>query len=195
MKRRWYMLGVLAMLAVSGCAFKEAAPMQTYTLENIKVTPVRSSSYRHKILKIAYPQTLKEKMTDRICYSYDENDRGEYLNSVWSNALEKLLQGSIIDILQQSHIFKAVVPYASSVNADYRLEILIYDLSHHIRGKDSYAVVSVQMTLIDSSTGVLVKSRRFAYRETTQSVDAKGYVAATNKIMHRFASDLLLWLK
>jgi len=196
MKHRYGLaLVLMVLLIMSGCALKEAAPMKIYTLDAGDVSPVVSSRYKKSVLKVSYPQTLKEKMSDKMCFSYSSSDRGVYLNSEWSNAVEKLVQGSVIEILQQSRLFKAVLPYASTAGEDYRLESMIYDFSHHLRGDDSYAIVSIEFTLVDSYTGKLVKSRRFSYKEPTPTVDASGYVIATNKAMHRLAHDLVLWLK
>ena len=188
-------LFTVVVLLSAGCAFKQAAPMKTYTIDAGEVPKVTSAIYKDKVLKVSYPQTLKEKMTDRMSFSYSSSDRGVYQNSEWSNAVEKLVQGSVIEILQQSGMFKAVLPYASTAGEDYRLESLIYDFSHHIRGDDSYAVVSIAFSLIDTHTGKLVKTKRFSYKEETPTVDASGYVAATNVAMHRLANDLVQWLK
>jgi len=91
-------------------------------------------------------------------------------------------------------MFRAVLPYTSSLHENYRLESSIFDFSHHIRGASSFAVVSIQFTFISVDTGRLIKSRRFTYREPTTTTDAKGYADATNKIMERLSSDLLRWL-
>ena len=182
-------------LMMQGCAMKEAPPVHTYTMDVGKLSMVASSRYKTKVIKVAYPETLKEEMTDKMCYSYSSSDRGVYLNSEWSNAVEKLVQGNLIDMLQQSHIFKAVLPYTSLADEDYRLESVIYDISHHIRGNHSDAIVSMQFTLVDSKTGVLLKTKHFSYKEPTPTVDASGYVQATNRAMHQLAQDLMRWLK
>ncbi len=182
-------------LFLSGCALKEAPPMKQYTLNAGNVPTVQSSKYRTKVLKVSYPQTLKEKVTDKMCFSYSSSDRGVYVNSQWSNNLEKLIEGNIITVLQQSGLFKAVLPYASTAGEYLRLESMIYDFSHHVRGDDSYAVISIQFTLIDSDTGRLIKTKRFSYREDTLTVDAQGYAQATNKAFGRLSTDLVLWLK
>ncbi len=189
------LLVIIGVLLTDGCALKEAAPIQTYTIDAGEVSKVNTQRYKEKVLKVSYPQTLKEKMTDRMCFSYSSSDRGVYQNSQWSNAVEKLVQGSVIDILQQSGMFKAVLSYGSTAQADFRLESLIYDFSHHVRGDDSYAVVSIAFSLIDTTTGRLVKTKRFSYRVDTPTVDAAGYVKATNTAMHHLAHDLVMWLK
>lgn len=194
MKQRYILTVLLTVLLTSGCSFKEAEPMNVYTLDAGGVTPVSSSKYQSSVLKVSYPQTLKEKMSDKMCFSYSSSDRGVYLNSEWSNAVEKLIQGSVIEILQQSRLFKAVLPYASTAGEDYRLESMIYDFSHHLKGDDSYAIVSIEFMLVDAHTGKLVKNKRFSYKELTPTVDAKGYVYATNVAMKRLSKDLIMWI-
>jgi cholesterol transport system auxiliary component len=193
--KRYYGLVVAAGLLLSGCALKEAPPMSYYSLNIGDVPVVEHSKYRDKVLKVAYPKPLTEKLTDKISFSYSSRDRGVYQNSQWSNTLEKLVEGNIITALQQSRLFKAVLPYSSTAGVDFRLESMIYDFSHHVRGDASYAVVSIEFALIDTYTGKLVKTKRFSYREDTPTTDARGYVEASNKILHRLAHDLIIWLK
>jgi cholesterol transport system auxiliary component len=190
-----YGLAVAAALFVSGCAMKEAPPMNYYSLKISDVPVVTHSKYRNKVLKVSYPKPLTEKLTDKISFSYSSSDRGVYQNSQWSNTLENLIEGNIITALQQSRLFKAVLPYSSTAGVDLRLESMIYDFSHHVRGDASYAVVSIEFALIDTYTGKLIKTKRFSYREDTRTTDAKGYVEASNKILHRLGVDLITWLK
>jgi len=186
---------LLGFLLLNGCSFKEAPVMKAYTLEMPRVSAVPSAQYRNKILKVSYPVALNEKLGDEMHYSYSLADRGAYLNSRWSNDVGRLLQGNIIQVLSQAKLFRVVVPYASDVQENLRLEATVFDFSHHVRGEASYAVVSIQFTLMNAETGKLVKARRFSYRETTPTVDAKGYVEATNRIMEKLARDLIAWLR
>jgi len=183
------------MLFLSGCSMKEAAPMNVYTLATPTVNPASYGQYRNKILKVSYPIALKEKLSDGISYSYAPTDRGEYMNSRWSNDVGKILQGSMIEVLTQSRLFKVVLPFSSDVGENLRLESTVFDFSHHVRGEASYAVLSVQCTLMNAETGKLMKARRFSYREATTSKDARGYVEATNRILAKFSRDLIGWLR
>jgi len=193
--RRDYGMVVAAALFLGGCTLKEAPPLNYYSLNIGKVPFVVHSKYRSRVLKVAYPKPLTEKLTDRISFSYSSSDKGVYRNSQWSNTLGKLLEGNIIAALQQSRLFKAVLPYSSTAGIDLRLESMIYDFSHHVRGDASYAVVSMEFALIDTHTGKLIKTKRFSYREDTRTADARGYVEASNKILHRLGVDLVTWLK
>ena len=188
-------LVIVALFLLNGCSMKEAAPLKVYTLNAGSVTPVNHSPFRGETIKVSYPQALKDKLTNGMSYSYAVNERGVYQNSQWSNNAGKLIQGNIIQVLVQSRVFKAVLPYESTVSEDLRLESTVFDFSHHARGESSYAVVSIQFTLINTDSGKLIKTKRFSYREFTQTFDAKGYVEATNKAMARLSRDLVVWLR
>jgi cholesterol transport system auxiliary component len=98
-------------------------------------------------------------------------------------------------MLSNSKVFKAVLADNSTLKENYRLESNIFSFEHRVRGKESYADVSMQFTLIDADTGKLVKSKRFSYTEPTPSVDAEGYAKATNIVIQRLGKDLIEWIK
>jgi cholesterol transport system auxiliary component len=106
-----------------------------------------------------------------------------------------MLQGVVIQVLSEAKLFKVVVPFASDVEENLRLESTVFDFSHHVRGEASYAVVSIQFTLMNAETGKLVKAKRFSYREPTVTTNAKGYAEATNRIMVKLSHDLVKWLR
>ena len=186
---------LVSLFVLSGCSLKEAAPLKVYTMDAGNISPVSYSDHRHQTIKISYPQTLKDKLSNEMSYSYSGSERGEYRNSQWSNNIGKLIQGNIIQILVQSRIFKAVLPYASTAGEDLRLESTVFDFSHHVRGEASYAIVSIQFNLINTDSGKLIKTKRFSYKENTLTLDAKGYVEASNRAMVRLSQDLVVWLR
>lgn len=169
--------------------------MKEYSFVVPSVSPVSHARYRNKILKVSYPIALSEKQTDDMYYSYSLSERGAYLNSRWANNVGRMLQGTVIQVLSEAKLFKVVVPFSSDVEENMRLESTVFDFSHHVRGEASYAVVSIQFTLMNAETGKLVKARRFSYREPTTTTNAKGYAEATNRIIVKLSHDLIEWLR
>jgi len=186
---------LLTLFIFNACSLKESPPIKVYTLTVEGIAPVSHSVHRNKTIKVSFPQTLKEKISAKMNYSYSPSERGVYQNSQWSNNSAKLIQGNIIQCLEHSQIFRAVLPYESTAGEDYRLESSIFDFSHYVRGVASYAKVSIQLSLIDTYTGRLIKTKRFSYRENTKTTDAKGYVEATQRAMGRLSKDLVAWLR
>ena len=185
---------IFILLWLSGCSSKQT-PLKVYTLDTPKVVETSSSQFRYKTIKVSFPQTLKEKISSKMRYSYSMSEQGAYLNAQWSNNIGKLIQGTVIQTLEQSRLFKAVLPYESTAGEDYRLETSIFDFSHHVRGASSHAVVSIQFSLINTYTGRLIKTKRFSYRESTPTIDVQGYVIATNVAMDRLSRNLIQWLR
>jgi cholesterol transport system auxiliary component len=180
-------------LGLLGCS--KAPVLKVYSLESPAVEKVSSSHYQEKTLKVTFPQSLREQMSQKMNFSYALNDYGTYMNSEWSNHMSKLLQGTTIDVIERSKLFKAVLPDTTTLKVDYRLESNVYVFEHQVREEHSHAVVSIQYTLINADTGKLAKTKRFGYREATETIDAKGYAAATNRIMGRLSRDLVAWLR
>ena len=179
-----------------GCVSCSKAPaLKVYTLDVPKVTEVSQSRYHNKIIKIGHPESLRENMSQKMNFSYSLNDRGTYMNSQWSTTMSKLLQSTILQVLDESKQFKAVVSDTSTLSENYRLESSVFAFEHTVRGTSSYAVVSIQFALINADTGVLVKSKRFTYQEVTPSINAEGYASATNVAMARLSGDLVVWLR
>lgn len=190
--RKRILATVILCVGLLGCT--QAPILKVYSLDVPKVQKVTNSSYKQKVVKVSFPQSLREQMSQKMNFSYSHNDYGTYMNSEWSNHMSRLLQGTIIDVLDSSKLFKAVLPDTTTLKVNYRLESNIFAFEHQVRGEESHSIISIQFTLIDANTGKLVKSKRFTYRETTPSTDAKGYASATNRAVDRLGKDLVSWL-
>ncbi len=192
MKTLYFILVMIFVLL--GCSIKEAPPINLYRLPTPKIDIYADTSpYKHRTLKVAYPLSLKSPLSYKIFY-IENTIEGYYQNSQWSNPLGKMLQGDLVELLQKSRTFRLVLPSESSVHEDMRLESIVYDFSHHVEGRDSYASVQIRFDLIDMDSGKVNKSKMFHYKEQTPTVNAKGYIEAANRALARLARDLIEWL-
>jgi len=186
------LLLIVMIISLFGCS--KLPTLDIYSIEMPIIKSKQQSKYKNKTVKIAYPKSLKDTITQNMDFTYSSSERGSYQNSQWSNNLAKLLQGATIELLESSQIYKAVVPDSSTISEDYTIESTIYAFYHSLKSNNSKAIVSIEYRLIDSTDNRLIKSKRFSYAEDTTTKDAKGYVEATNKIMKRLGDDLLSWL-
>ena len=184
---------IIILIGLVGCT-KEPA-LKVYSLNTPTVNSVYGNTYKNKSMKVTYPQSLKDRVSQKMNYSYSSIDSGNYQNSEWSNNMRKLLQGTFVEVLDESKLFKVVLSDTSTVKEDYRLESTIFAFQHRVRGEHSDAVVSIQFNLINTESGNLVKSKRFSYAEATPTTDAKGYVSATNVAIAKLSKDLVAWLR
>jgi len=178
-----------------GCSLKEAPPLNLYTFPTPIMEPAEWAPTQGKILKVAFPLSLKEPLTYKMAYAYDNDQCGYYQNSQWSNHVNKMLQGYLIQTLIKSGLFKAVVSDKSSIPEDQRLESMVYDFTHRINGTSSYADISIEFALMDMRSGKLIRRIRLTYAEPTPTIDAKGYVTATHRALQKLSQDLIRWLR
>ena len=188
---RIFILGMV--IGLVGCS--KAPALKVYSLNIPTIEMPTSHRYGSKTVKVTFPQSLREQMSQKMNFSYSNNDRGTYQNSQWSNNTGKLLQGTFIEVLDNAKVFKAVLSDTTTLKTNYRLESNIFAFEHRVRDTQSHAIISIQFTLINADTGVLVKSKRFSYQEATASINAEGYASATNVAMSRLSSDLVGWLR
>ncbi len=183
-----------AILLMSGCATK-SSEMKTYGINpDLNFSKLPHSVYRDKSIKIAYPTNIKGKSSSSIYFSYSKIDEGKYQNAIWTSSNGQLLINSIIRSLEKGAVFKTVIDYTSLGNTDYLLESEVYDFYHKVRKGVSLSVLSIRFDLIDTDYNRLVKSKRFTYEVPTQTVNALGYVKATNIAFDKMSLDLVKWL-
>ena len=184
---------IIVLVGLVGCT--KAPALKVYSLNVAPIKSAQSRTFNNKSIKVSYPQSLKEEMSQKMNFSYSVSDRGSYQNSEWSNLMSKLLQGTFIEVIDSANIFKVVLSDTSSLKENYRLESNVYAFEHQVRGTQSHAIISVQFTLINADVGKLVKSKRFFYKEETPTVNAQGYAQATNIAMTHLSRDLVGWLR
>jgi len=181
-------------LLLSGCAMK-SSELQTYSLNpDLNFSKLSHAVYRDKSIKIAYPTNIKGKTSSSIYFSYSKIQEGKYQNAIWNSSNSQLLINGIIRALEKGAVFKTVIDYTSLANTDYLLESEVYDFYHKVRKNLSVSVLSIRFDLIDTDYNRLVKSRKFTYEVPTQTVDALGYVKATNIALEKLTADLVKWL-
>ncbi len=173
----------------------KSTPIRTYSLNpDFNFSKLSHSTYRDKSIKIAYPANIKGKASTSIFFSYSKIEEGAYQNAIWSASNSQLVANSVIRALEKGAIFKTVIDYTSLANTDYFLESEVYDFYHKVREDLSLSIVSIRFDLIDTDNNLLVKSRKFTYEIPTETVNALGYVKATNIALEKLTSDLVKWL-
>ena len=183
---------IIFAILINSCA---KPPLKSYMFSTPKVAK-QSPIFKDKIVKVDYPKSVEDGSNVNIYYFNDSNlTRSYYKYHQWSLPLNRLVMAHIIETLIKSHLFKNVIDYSSKASSNYLLETTIYKFSQEIKDKCSYADISINLRLIDSRDGSLIKSRYFNYKIKTDSIDAPSFVKASNEAMKRFSRDLIKWLR
>jgi cholesterol transport system auxiliary component len=170
--------------------------LSTYTLSpKLYKKRVVSSEFKNKSLRVEYPKGIKDTMGTKIYYKNSNLQESYYLYSQWSRSLNRIIMASIVEILQNSNIFKMVVDYSSTADVDFTLESSVYKFEHRLDKGESFADISIEMRLLDATTNKVVKSKLFKYSTPCKSNDAKGFVEASNKSLEKLGEDMINWLE
>ncbi len=185
-----YLLLLLAPLIFVGCG----GSLKLYTLDIRSEIPRQASAYAHKSLRIEYPELMDSGNSKEMLYAYGPNERGVYQNAQWNDNKGRMLMHSFWKGIENGKVFGRVTGYDGDGKTDYALSTYVYEFYHKAYRDESVSVVSIRFDLADSSTGAIVKSRKFRYEVPTQSFDAHGYAAATQHALEMLSNDLNRWL-
>ena len=190
MMRSW--IAVFGLVALAGCA---STAIKTYTLSPKSYKRVSYSKFQNSVVRVDYPKGVEDTMGTKIYYQDGSLEESFYLYSQWSKSLNRIIMGAVVDILQQSNLFKRVVDYSSTADVDYILESSIREFEHKLEGNSSFASIIIEARLLDSTNHKIVKSKLFHYKEPCTTTDARGFVEASNGALERFGRDLVLFLE
>ncbi|HDY82858.1 MAG TPA: hypothetical protein ENH48_07875 [Halieaceae bacterium] len=191
---RWLLLCLLP--GLSGCAFQELPPVTEYSLEPSLESVRQDRNPLPLTIRLAPISASQMYLTPDLYYvdasSYQHNP---YAYSRWVDAPVRMLQLVLQDGLEQSGLFKAVLPSSSMLRPDLRLETTLYDFSQQLGADDSSAaVVRLRFYLIDARKGKILGSKQFISRVPAPSRDARGGVAAINEAVALILPRLVSWL-
>jgi len=183
------------LLAVSGCAMGPSAPVTEYTLSPAALPAKAVHAKLPLTIRVSPIEASRIYQVPDIYYVEAGYQRNPYAYNRWVDAPVRMLQLVLQDRLEQSGLFKAVLPSSSSLVADLRLEITLYDFFQQL-GKDdsSEGVVRLQAYLVDAGKGKLLGERQFLSRVPAASRTAAGGVAAINAAVADILPQLIDWL-
>ncbi len=179
---------------LSGCSFKQLPSMNTFNLGQANVNKVNYSKYKNKILKISYATSISKPLIDKMRYCHKNAECGYYLNNKWDSSVAYLLNGYIINSLQDANLFKSVIPYTSIAMEDLKLEPVVYSFYNLVEKNNSYAIVKIDFNLIDSNTNKLIKNKTFTIKKLAPSINAQGYASATKRALNELSKKLIRWI-
>ncbi|WP_456412264.1 ABC-type transport auxiliary lipoprotein family protein [Thiolapillus sp.] len=185
-------LGMLLLLPA--CAREILPPVTEYTLAPVLQMPASSGKPLSMSIKLSPIVASQVFSTTDLYYGEAGFSRNRYAYSRWEDTPVNMLQLVLQDGLEQSGLFRAVLPSSSMAEADVLLETTLFDFSQHLQPDGgSVAVVRMRFYLMHEQ-GRLLASKEFESRVATRTTDAKGAVAAINTAVANIVQDLVLWL-
>jgi len=181
----------LAVLLLCGCTMFQPAKttsMSTYSIE-VKLDAAGTGASEQTML-VATPEARPGYDSRRMVYTKRPHELEYFTQNQWVDSPARMLTPLLMQALEKSGKYRAVVSSRSLVAADLKLETEIIRLQHEFTTRPSQIHLTVRAQLTDIQGKRVLASREFNIVEPSTSEDPYGGVLATNRAVKTLLQQL-----
>lgn len=188
-------------MVISACGFSrgEYEPIQSYVLEIGEGRELQEGSRSRPQdlpdLLVSLPEPAPGFETPRMVYVKNPFELNYYATSQWVEIPARMLAPLIVQQLEDSGLWSAVVQMPTSVRGNLRLDISQVALAHEFLQQPSHVRLDFRAQLLSMRDPRVLGTRRFTTVEEAPSEDAYGGVLAAQRAVKRLLSELAEWLE
>lgn len=182
---RYGYLGIAILaLTIAGCGVTGQTPQrQTYTLALEEAD--RALDATGPVLEVLPPEARPGFATTGMAYREKPYELAYFAYSEWAAPPPDMLQPLLIDALESSGAFRAVLEGPQRLPADRRLTTELLTLVHDFTRQPSRVEIALRARLIDLDDEQIIATRTFRTVEPAPSDDPYGGVVAANRALAR----------
>jgi cholesterol transport system auxiliary component len=175
---------VLVLLGGPGCfnVGKGQHALETYVFDPLP-TQTGSVDGSGPVLLVNFPRALAAYDTTRIAYVERPHEIAYYAYNQWSDTPPRMIEPLLIQSLESTGRFAAVVRASGSGLAELRLDTDILELVHDFIAQPSEIRLGVRVQLYDLVGRSVLGTRIIEVSEQAPTDDAYGCVRATNRAL------------
>lgn len=147
------------------------------------------------VLLITQPRAQAGFDTGRMAYLLRPYEINYYAFSQWADAPARLLHRLLVENLDKSGVWSAVLQTPSAIPAQYRLDCDNVVLEQQFFSKPGRTRLALRAQLIETKTQRILASRYFEFFETAETDDAYGGVQAANQAAAKLITEMAHWLE
>lgn len=183
----WF--AALAMSLLGGCStlLPPAPPPDNIYLLEANPAPARSTpaARRDLVLAVSMPRARAGFDTAQMIWVRQAHGLEVYSRNRWADTPARMLAPLLVQALERSGAFHAVVPAPSAVSATLRLDTELVRLQQDFSVHPSRVQFTLNAQLIDIGTRRIIASAEFDETENAATEDAYGGVRAANLALER----------
>lgn len=190
---------ILSLLVVffSGCVTTKVPAKSEYRI-NTQVSASKSNSQtcKEKSLKVAQAFSSSAFMSNNMLYALGDSKQYAYSESLWAQNPNTVITSKFLKLIRETDLFKSVQNSKSRSRNDFILEINIEDFMQYFDEKStrSYAIVSINLTLIDIKSNRVFATHSFNEKVDVVSLNAQGGVNALTKALSTILQNTNTWI-
>ncbi len=141
----------------------------------------QANSKGERVRQVALPQARSGYESSRMVYLKKAHELEYFAQNQWVDSPARMLAPLLLQALESSGRYKAVVTSRSAVLADLRLDTEIVRLQQEFFEKPSRVHLTLRVQLTDLRAKTVLATREFDVLESAESDDPYGGVLATNR--------------
>ena len=187
------------LLMIAGCSLgptETTAPRSYFLNPEISWKNPHGSSERSgtAVLLITQPKAQAGFDTERMAYLLRPYEVNYYAFNQWADTPARLLHRVIVENLDKSGMWSAVLQSPGAVPAQYRLDLDNLILEQQFFSQPSRVRLSVRAQIIETKKPAILATRSFEVLEATPTEDAYGGVLAANQAAAKLLIEIAAWL-
>jgi cholesterol transport system auxiliary component len=182
-----------SVLLLAGCTGLSAQPVTSqtiYVLEAQRATKPAQVK-RDIVLAVSEPQTRPGFDTPQIAYVQKPHELNYFVTSRWADTPARMLEPLLVQAMEQTGCFRAVVQSPGAIPADVRLDTELIRLQHDFVTRPSRVQLTLRAQLIDVRGQRVLAVKQFDESENAASDNAYGGVTAANRAVQRMLDQLV----
>ncbi len=193
------MIGFVVTL-IGGCSTllpKSPPQASYYSLDGVESKPndqkPQPASMVKRSMIINTPRAAAGYDSQHIIYVREAHKLEYFAHSEWVDAPARMLAPLLVNAVEESHAFNAVVQYPNHVIGDVRLDSEIIRLQQEFSNQPSKVRFTLRVYLVDNLTKKVIAWREFDESAVTTSDDPLGGVVAANKAVQAVLDKLTVF--
>lgn len=183
---------LLCTILLAGCTGLRAPQVETphiYVLD-ARATINKSPIKRDLVLAISMPRARPGFDTSQMAYLRKAHELNYFVTNRWADTPARMLDSLLVQALEQTTSFRAVVQAPSSVPANIRLDTELIRIQQNFETQPSKLQLTIRAQLIDVANKRVLAVKVFDDTENATSEDAYGGVMAANLALQRVLDQL-----
>ncbi len=201
MKAMFLLAAIFLATALSACALSRGTdePMRSYILEIDERGELRASDeFRPSNLPsllVSLPQPAPGYESQRMAYEQVPYELGYFATSQWVDSPARMLAPLIMNALESSGEWGAVIQLPSMLRGDYRLDLSQVVLVQEFTQQPSRIRLALRAQLTTVFAPRVIGTRSFEFHEDALTEDAYGGVQAAQNVVGKLLVELQHWLQ
>lgn len=184
------LFSIASVTLIAGCSLKpvQYSPTQTYVLN--PSIPTITAKPTQLTLLIEAPKATQAFDTTQMAYVNKPYQLTYFSYNQWADTPAQMLQPLLVQTLQSTNHFHAVIATANSTKYDLVLKTTVLQLQQSFLQKPSQIQFNVRVQLVNNTSHQVIETQQFNVAESASEDTPYGGVVAANKATEKLLQQI-----